>query len=158
MLLSNLIPEFSSRHGRSKTSELGLKESIIAAVTARLELKKRFWLRASLTPARAKTILFLRFQIAYDFKIAKELGPPMVREVYHRNIVVLPGTRCKIGYFFRYVIMEGLSKPLNLRRCVEKVAKFENYSSFHEHGSAFWQLKSATFRFALIVESNFTIC
>ena len=36
------------------------------------------------------------------------------------------------------------------------MANFENYSSFHEHGSAFWRFECATFRFALKVGSNFT--
>ena len=51
-----------------------------------------------------------------------------------------------------YIIIEWLSKPLNLRRCEGKMAaNFENDSSFHEHGPAFWRFESATFRFALMV-------
>ena len=38
-----------------------------------------------------------------------------------------------------------------LRRFEGKMANFENYSSFHEHGSAFWRFECATFRFALMV-------
>ena len=47
--------------------------------------------------------------------------------------------------------MMKCNQIMNLRRFEGKIANFENYSSFHEHGSAFWRLEFAAFRFGLIV-------
>ena len=81
-------------------------------------------------------------------KIAEALGPRMVRGGLPLKYCRFAGERMQHWALFRYVFIERLSKPLNLRRFEGKIANFENYSSFHEHGSALWRFECATFRFA----------
>ena len=80
----------------------------------------------------------------------------MVRRGLSLGYCRFTGERCKIGSFFGIYYTVTI-EAFEFEAFVGKMAHFENYSSFHEHESAFWRLECATFRFALIVERNFRI-